>query len=288
VVAGDGAQGFGGDGGPARDVRLGCPDAIDIDARGNIFVADRCNERIRRIDATTGSIDTVAGNGSRGPGSDGPARAVPLTGVFYLRVVDDRTILFTDTDAHRIRELDLTAGRVRTVAGSGTEGFSGDGGPALRASFRRPHVAVRLRDGSLVIGDSFNHRIRRVSAGGVVETMAGNGEEGAAVDGARAAESPLLYFGEIHELEDGDLIWSEWGSSQLVRLDRDTGRLSVVAGSTAFGRAGPDGPARGAALGSIVDFAFDAEGRIVAAVASEGLIRRIDLRANRVDTLVGR
>jgi hypothetical protein len=98
----------------------------------------------------------------------------------------------------------------------------------------------------------------------------------------------LLYFGEIHELEDGDLIWSEWGSSQLVRLDRDTGRLSVVAGSTAFGRAGPDGPAKGAALGSIVDFAFDAEGRIVAAVASEGLIRRIDLRANRVDTLVGR
>jgi sugar lactone lactonase YvrE len=272
VIAGTGEAGFDGDGGPASHARLSCPDAIDVDGRGNIFIADRCNERIRRIDAATGVITTIAGNGTRGPAPDGPA----LT-----------SALFIDTDAHRVRLLDLRGGAITTIAGNGEEGFAGDGGPARAARFARPHVALRLRNGELLIGDSFNHRLRLVDRAGIVRTIAGNGVEGAAVDGAPALESPLLYFGEVHELADGALLFSEWGSSQIVRLDPQTNRLAVVAGSTAFGEAGPDGPALGAALGSIVDFAIDAEGRLVVAAASAGLIRRIDLARGTVETLAG-
>ena len=102
-----------------------------------------------------------------------------------------------------------------------------------------------------------------------------------------ATASPLLYFGDIHEQPDGSLIWSEWGSSQVVRLDRTTGRLEVVAGNTTFDRADADGPAAGRALGSVVGMARDARGRFVLAAASVGLVRRLDLDAGTIETLAG-
>ncbi len=291
--AGTGEAGFSGDGGPARQAQLQCPDAVDADSRGNVYIADRCNERIRRVDAATGVITTVAGSGLRGPGPDGPALDVNLMGVFYLRVHDDNTILFTDTDAHRIRELDLRRGTITTLAGNGYRGFSGDGGPARDATLARPHVVLRLRNGNLVIGDSFNRRIREVSArDGTIRTIAGVGDalgERPAQHGALALESPLLFFGEIHELDDGDLLWTEWGSSQIVRLDRTTGRLRVVAGSTAFGRHDPDGAlSDNPAIGAMVDFVIDEQGRYVVTVSGEGLVRRIDVARGTVETLAGR
>lgn len=289
LLAGTGERGFSGDGGPARAAQLACPDAIDVDATGTVYVADRCNERIRRIDATTGVITTIAGTGERGPAPDGPADQVALTGVFYLRVGPDSTILFTDTDANLVRELDLRRGTITTLAGSGAAGFAGDGGPARLAELERPHVVLRLRDGTLVIGDSFNHRLRVVEPEhGTIFTLAGNGDEAPARDGAPAHESPLMFFGEIHELENGDLLWTEWGSSQIVRLDRRSERLRIVAGSHAFGRADPDGtPLAEAAIGSAVDMVIDDQGRLIVAASGQGLVRRIDLKKGTLETLAG-
>lgn len=287
--AGDGTAGFSGDGGPAAAARLSCPDAIDVDASGTVYVSDRCNERIRRIDGATGIITTIAGTGERGPSADGPALSVALTGVFYLRLAPDGTLLFTDTDANLVRQLDLRTGTVTTLAGSGEDGFAGDGGPALEASLSRPHVVLRLRNGDLLIGDSFNHRLRLVDhAKGTITTLAGTGEEAPARDGVAAGRSPLVYFGEIHELDDGDLLWTEWGSSQIVRLDRATGRLHVVAGTTEFGRADRDGtPLAAAAIGSGVDMVIDSRGRLIIAAAGAGLVRRIDLERGTLETLAG-
>lgn len=287
--AGTGEAGFGGDGGAASTAQLNCPDAIDTDQRGNVYVADRCNERIRRIDAFSGLITTVAGSGQRGPAADGPALEVDLTGVFYLRVHDEHTILFTDTDANMVRELDLARQRITTLAGNGIAGFSGDGDAAVRARLNRPHTVLRLQNGDLVIGDSFNHRLRQVDAStGVIRTIAGTGEESAAETGVSPLNSGLLYFGEVQELDNGDLIWTEWGSSQLMQLDRSAGVLIRLAGSDAFGRVDPDGPlADRPAIGSSVDFLIDAQGRYVIAVASAGLVRRVDLQAQTVETLAG-
>src|SRR5262245_5551925 len=168
IVAGTGVPGFSGDGGPATSAQLRCPDSIDFDAAGNLYIADRCNERLRVVEASTGIIRTVAGNGARGQSPDGPALSLSLMGPFFLESASRDTLLFTDTDANLVRQVDLRSGRVSTLAGTGERGFSGDGGAALSARLTRPHIAFRARNGDLIIGDSFNQRIRRVDRATVI------------------------------------------------------------------------------------------------------------------------
>ncbi|MEN8374322.1 MAG: hypothetical protein ABFS34_02610 [Gemmatimonadota bacterium] len=290
VIAGTGERGFSGDGGPASEAELGCPDSIDMDGAGNLYIADRCNERIRRVDAGTGIITTIAGNGVRGTAPDGPGLTMPLQGVYYVRVLNDRELLFAETDAHRIRVLDLESGFVRTVAGSGEEGFSGDGGAAADAAFSRPHVALYTANGDLLIGDSGNQRIRRVDAEtGVISTVAGSGAQGVAEDGAAALEAPFSYFGEIHESEDGDLLFTEWSSGRVLRLDLDAGILEVLAGTNDEATPSADGGVPlSTRFGPLADLVIDEEGRLLVVAANEGAIRRIDLAAGTVETLAGR
>lgn len=290
VAAGTGTRGFSGDGGPAPEAELACPDAIDLDSRGNLFIADRCNERIRKVDARSGIIETIAGTGSRGTAPDGAGLEMPFMGIYYVEVEGDSVVLFTETDAHRIRVLELATGMVRTVAGSGVGGFGGDGGPALEADLARPHVALYARNGDLIIGDSFNQRIRRVDArNGIVRTIAGNGEQGVAEDGALALESPSAFFGSIHELDDGDLVFTEWINGRLVRLDVDDGTLHVLAGNTSNPSRWRDGFApRSTFFGPLADFAIDADGRYFVVAAESGAVRVIDFEAGEVTTVLGR
>jgi hypothetical protein len=211
AVAGTGAPGFSGDGGPATSAQLRCPDSIDFDDAGNLYIADRCNERLRVVEAATSVIGTVAGNGARGQSPDGPALELSLMGPFFLKTASRDILLFTDTDANLVRQVDLRSGRVSTLAGTGERGFSGDGGPALSARLTRPHIALQARNGDLIIGDSFNQRIRRVDrATGVIRTIAGNGTEGFVADGTPALEAPFKYFGAMIELDNGDLVFDEW------------------------------------------------------------------------------
>jgi sugar lactone lactonase YvrE len=289
TVVGTGEPGFSGDGGPAALAQLRCPDSIDLDAEGHLYIADRCNHRIRRVDLRSGVITTVAGTGERGASGNGPALERMLAGVFYVRSLSPSRLLFTDTDSHRVRELDLERGLVTTLAGNGAEGFSGDGGAALKASFTRPHVALRGRNGDLIIGDSFNQRIRRVDhATGRIRTIAGNGQTGTAEDGDEALTAPLNYFGEIIEMPNGDLFFTEWGNGRLMKLETSSGRLRVLAGTPNETEVVEGNPLLSTYLGGLADFAIDHQGRVVVAAAAVGLVRRIDLRAGRIETLAGR
>lgn len=290
TVAGTGDPGFSGDGGSATEARLRCPDSIDLDEEGDLYIADRCNERIRRVDARTGIITTVVGNGERGPSADGPALEISLMGPYYVRAASTEELIFTDTDSHRVRRLDLRTGRVTTLAGSGEGGFAGDGGPALEARLARPHVAQRAENGDLIIGDSFNQRIRRVSRDdGTIRTIAGNGERGTAEDGTPSLEAPFQYFGDIVELDDGDLLLTEWLSGRLLLLDMNHATIRVLAGTTDPAPPDEDGlDPRATRFGSLAGLALDAEGRVLVAAADAGVVRRIDLRAGRVETVVGR
>ena len=290
TVAGTGDPGFSGDGGSARQAQLRCPDSIDLDEEGNLYIADRCNERIRRVDARTGIITTVVGNGERGPSADGPALEISLMGPYYVRAVSTQELIFTDTDSHRVRQLDFRTGRVTTLAGSGEGGFGGDGGQALEATLARPHVALRAHNGDLIIGDSFNQRIRRVSrASGIIRTIAGRGERGSTEDGAPALEAPFQYFGDIVELDNGDLMFTEWVSGRLLLLDMDSGVIRVLAGTTDPAAPEDDGHApRATRFGSLAGLVLDTEGRVLVVAADAGVVRRIDLQAGRVETVVGR
>jgi len=190
TVAGNGRSAFSGDNGAATTASLSEPFGVAADAIGNLFIADTSNHRVRKID-TSGIISTVAGNGTEGySGDGGPAARAHLN--FPTGVTVDRAdnLFITDQSNNRIRKVS-TMGIIITVAGNGDAGFSGDHAAATSASLNLPiGTAVDAAD-ILYIADTSNHRIRRVSADGMVTTVAGNGIGGFSGDGSAATRASL-------------------------------------------------------------------------------------------------
>lgn len=182
TVVGNKQQGFAGDGGPATQAMLYRPHNGVFDRDGSLIFGDSFNQRVRRWDPSTGRIETIAGTGEQGTSPDGtPARQAKFT--FFGGMVVDRAgdLLITGLD-HRIMKLDRRAGVLRVVAGTGTAGFSGDGGPATAAQFSTPYGIALARNGDIIISDAGNARVRRIDAStGVIRTI-GSGEAKAPVD----------------------------------------------------------------------------------------------------------
>jgi uncharacterized protein (TIGR03437 family) len=193
TVAGNGSPTFTGDGGPATSAALFSPLAVAVDSTGNLFIADSGNSRIRKVNPA-GIISTVAGSFLPGFSGDGGA----ATSASFLLPggigVDTAGNLFiADIGNNRIRKVN-TAGIISTVAGNGTKGFSGDGGPATGASLNlfSAHAGLAIDSaGNLYIPDVANHRVRRVDSSGVINTVAGNGIAGFSGDGGPAATAGL-------------------------------------------------------------------------------------------------
>jgi DNA-binding beta-propeller fold protein YncE len=172
TVAGIGKSGFAGDDGPPSAAMFAMQEinenpepggSLTVDDQHHIYLADTFNNRIRRIDLVAGMVTTVAGNGERGFGGDGgPATQASLDRPRDVELGPDGRLYVADTDNHRVRAIDLTTGVITTVAGSGTRGFAGDGGPATDATFNRPFGIAFDRDGNLYVSDTFNNRIRKV------------------------------------------------------------------------------------------------------------------------------
>ncbi|MEX0979129.1 MAG: hypothetical protein WDZ48_09770, partial [Pirellulales bacterium] len=176
TVAGDPQEGFAGDGGPAREARFRQPHSIALDDRGNLYVADIGNHRIRRIDLKTETISTIAGTGERRMPRDGTkAQGQPILGPRALYVVG-RTMWIALREGHTIWRLDLDSGVIRHVAGTGKAGFSGDGGPPLEATFNGPKGIAATSDGVVYVADTENQVVRRIdTSAGRVDTIGGAG-----------------------------------------------------------------------------------------------------------------
>ena len=197
-IAGTGARAFGGDEGPANKAALNLPSSVMQDTHGNIFVSDQANFRIRMIDPN-GVIHTVIGNGTAGyMGDGGPASAAELKSPLGQSaapagrmVLDAQNRMYiADTGNNCIRLVD-TDGTIRTIAGTGVAGYSGDGGPATQAQLNTPSdVAVTL-DGTFYIADTVNSVIRKVTPDGIISTFAGNGQGGFSGDGGTATLAQL-------------------------------------------------------------------------------------------------
>ena len=174
IVAGNGTTGFTGDGGAATAASLDDPEGIAMDSSGNIYFADYGNERIRRVDAKTGYISTIAGTGTaKFSGDNGPANAASLDPMDVA--LDSKGDLFVaDISNNRIREI-TPDGTITTVAGTGVAGYTGDGGPAIAAQLDSPSGVAVDAAGNLYIADSFNAVVRRVTSNGLITTIAGNG-----------------------------------------------------------------------------------------------------------------
>jgi streptogramin lyase len=176
AVGEGGKNGDDGDGGPATAAHIDGPKGIVFDANWNLLIADSGNDRIRRVDAVTGVITTVAGTGETGvTGNGGPATTAKLSEPRTLAVAPDGSIYFTEPKENLVRKID-TAGIITAFAGTGKAGFSGDGGPATKAdlNFNR---GVNVDGAGIVwIADSLNQRIRKVDSAGIITTAAGNGK----------------------------------------------------------------------------------------------------------------
>jgi len=217
TVAGNGNAGYSGDGGAAANASLDEPYGVAVDGLGNLFIADTFNNRIRMVDPS-GTITTVAGNGSGGYSGDGGAATnASLDGPYGVAVDSIGNLFIADTFNNRIRELN-TNGIIITVAGSGSAGYSGDGGAATRASLSYPFgVVVDIFD-NVFIADTFNNCVREVDTNGIINTVAGNGSAGYSGDGGAATQASL----------DDPYGVTVDGSGNLFIADTDNNRIREV------------------------------------------------------------
>jgi DNA-binding beta-propeller fold protein YncE len=234
---------FAGDGGLALDALLNFPTAIAADAEGDLFIADTMNHRIRRVDARTGRITTIAGVGlPRFGGDGGPSVAAGLNEPAAL-VVQGARLYVADQSNNRVRMVDLRTGVITTVVGTGTATFNGDGRPATEAALAGPSGLTIGTDGRLYIADTFNGRIRAVDpATGIIETVVGDGGE-YRYQGEMEAASPSLSrpSGIAVDLE-GNVFMTDSDNHLVRRWDRVAGRIDRVAG-TGSAKYGGDGKA---------------------------------------------
>lgn len=207
-----------GDGGAATSALVHLPQDVATDAAGNVYIADTYNHRIRRV-STAGTITTVAGNGTSGfSGDGGPATSSRLRFPEGVWVDTTGALYIADTGNHRVR-LVTTAGTISTIAGTGSAGFSGDGGPGTAAQLNAPKDITTDAAGNLYIADNENHRIRRVGGAGIITTYAGNGVEGYAGDGAAATDA---------RLNDPTGVAINTNTGSLYISDRDNHRIRQV------------------------------------------------------------
>jgi len=191
AIAGNGTQGGSGDNGPATSAELSNPSDIALDGAGNLYIADFGNNRVRMVSAATSKITAYAGTGASGwTGDGGQATSATMNGPTGLALDGAGNLYIAEQYNHVIRKVTLATGVITTVAGNGTQGFSGDGGLATQAQLNRPYGVAVDGAGNLYIADKNNNRVRMVSAtSGAISTVAGNGSSSDSGDGGLATQA---------------------------------------------------------------------------------------------------
>jgi len=290
--AGNGGGSYGGDGGPARRASLKRPWGLAFDESGNLFIADRDNGRVRRVDAATGIITTFAGR-AFDPSIDGIGDGGPATAAFLRSPIGlawrngELYIADAGYDANRIRKVDRN-GIITTVAGNGQPGFTGDGGPAAEASLAGPLGVAVDAAGNVYIADTDNGRIRKVDATTKrIETIAGGGMppdglgDGLPATGAALDTPSALAFDPA-----GALFIADTNHGRIRRYDAASKILTTVAGNGDYS-GGDGGAATNAGLNAPFAIAFDRKGNLFVEDTSNGSIRRIDAGNKSISTVAG-
>jgi len=265
TVAGNQTRGDSGDGGPATSAQLASPGYLAFDSIGNLYIADQGNGRVRKV-TPAGIITTVAGTGTSGySGDGGTATSAQLRSPSGLAFDSAGNLLIADEPCNCIRKV-TPAGIISTIAGDGTYGYSGDGGPATSARLNGPGGIAFDSSGNLYVADSKNNRLRKVTPAGIITTFAGNGLQAYAGNGVPAATAPLgapssLAFDALGNLYIAD------SSNFRVEKVTPSGILYTVAGNGIAGNSGDFGPAAAAQLNLPTGLALDSAGNLYVATA---------------------
>lgn len=312
TVAGNGTCCFGGDGFPFSDAIFNTPTAVALDGLGNTYIADRYNQRIRKVDSS-GKVSTMAGTGNPGAPTAGPATSSNLSypmaiaadaaGNVYiadtnnyaiekvdttgqltilatasvpqgLAVDSNGTVYFSDSGNSLVRKVD-TQGNLTTIAGIGTPGFSGDGGSALSANLNYPTGIAVDSAGNVYIADYNNQRIRKVDTAGDIHTIAGTGACYLSNDGPALSTALCNPFGLSYVPSTGALLFSEPYSNDRVRILYPSGTVKTIAGNGGYGFSGDGGSSYSANLAYPYGIATDASGNIYIADSNNQRIREV-------------
>ena len=280
VVAGAApAKRFSGDGGPADQALLNFPTAVVVDQAGHLYIADMLNHRVRRVDAVTGVITTVAGLGQpRCSGDGGLAVEAGLNEPAALAVSDGGVLYIADQSNNRVRAVDLATGVIRTVAGTGTAAYNGDGVAATETGLAGPGGLALASDGTLFIADSFSGRIRAVDPDtGLIRTVVGDGGEYRYHGPDEPPNSSLSRPSGMALDEEGNLFFTDSDNHLVRRWDRTTGRIDRIAGAGVAHYGGDEGAALEAGLSYPFGVAMDRAGHLLVADTFNHRIREITL-----------
>ena len=318
TVAGSGTSGFSGDNGPALSAQLGLVTDIAVDASGNLYLADLVNERVRKVDPS-GMITTIAGSGDYGTIRDG-AQATTAVLLPDALAVDGTVLYIADVNRNVVRRVDLGTGLITTVAGTGSEGFSGDNGPPTSATLNFPGALAIDPAHVLYVADRFNQRVRKIGPT-VITTVAGSGNR----DGGSAVSAFLNAPSGIAVSPSGQVLIADSGNSEarIVSLDgtvrsigtvqsapfgvavdatgsfyvgdeeplilkiTPTGATTILAGNGNSGYTGDGGPALNANLGTPTGVAVDSFGNVYFTDYDANRIRKIGAGNGIVTTIAG-
>jgi sugar lactone lactonase YvrE len=291
TVAGDDLNTYGGDGGLATSAGLFNPNDAILDAAGNLYIADTMNNRVRRVDAVTGIITTVAGNGVAGYGGDGgPATSAELYSPMTVTFDSAGNLYIADFGNNRVREVNAATGAITTVAGNGSSTFGGDGGPATGAGINGPYIVVFDATGDFYIDASFDSCIRKVTAAtGIISTIAGNANvtAGYGGDGGPAVDALLNFPYGMAMDASGDLYIADTSNNRIRKIAASTSIITTVAGNGIQGYSGDGGLAADAEFYSVTGIAFDAAGDLYIADANNSRIRTVNAATGIITTVAG-
>ncbi len=294
TVAGTGKAGYGGDGGPAAQAMLNQPFHCDLDAAGNLYIAEAANHCIRKIDARTGIISTVAGNGQKGHTGDGQRATDATFNEPYAVAVDTNGDLYiADRLNAVIRRVNAMKNNITLYAGNGKKDFSGDGKHALDASLREPNDCVLDGKGGLLIADVADWRIRRVDMKtGIITTFAGTGRVNGKVDrneigdGGSATKAIIVGARAVCVDGKGNTYLCEREGNAIRKVDAK-GTITTFAGTGAAGYEGDGGPAIKATFRGPKAIRCDSQGNVYAVDTENHAVRKIDAKTGVITTVAG-
>ncbi len=286
TVAGGGNSG---DHGPPTAAELYNPTAVAVDASGNLFIADANHNRVREVNASTGLITTVAGNGTLGfSGDSGPATAAQLDFPTGVALDQNNDLFIADEGNQRIREVNLLTGLITTAAGNGTAGFSGDTGPATAAELDNPFSVAADQSGNLFIADTSNNRVRQVNlVTKLITTVAGTGIAGYNGDSGLAAAAELCDPYGVAVDQNGHLFIADTSNQRIRQVDLFTKLITTVAGIGTAGYGGDGGLATAAGVNYPYGVAVDQSGDLFIADGGNNRVREVNASTKLITTVAG-